>query len=274
MRRRNRGQERDVTSHLQPLVDDDEFLTALSRGEDPTGGKDPLAALLLDLRGDVHRQMPSAPVIEGGEDGAGVYNLNDARRRRRGPGPLLSGLIGAAAATALVVGSGAALYNATPGSPLWGASTTVFGERTAVLELAGTLDDLEVANERGDTSAARDLLNQARSLINVMGTPAKDLAASPAPGDLPQTGEATVTQTVTAPPPAPTEPSELPGPTPASASQAQPAGTVTQTATVTETVTETVTQPVVDEEPATTSQSPAPSAGATETLLPGAAKGG
>ncbi|EEI15962.1 hypothetical protein [Corynebacterium lipophiloflavum] len=219
MMRDSDGNGHDSTSHLQPLVDDDAFLTALSHGEDPSGGRDPLAALLLELREDAYRQMPAAPAVQG-----------SGHRRR--PHPLVAGLIGAAAATAIVAGSGAALYNATPGSPLWGASTAVFGDRTSVVELASTLDELEVASEKGDAESTRNLLNQARALVGALGTrvdPAERAPAQAVPGSSVQV---TVTETVHPEVPAPAQPPESVPPA------TEPAATVTQTVTVTKTVTE------------------------------------
>ena len=253
MRHRNRGAGHETARHLEAFVDDDEFLTALSRGEDPSSGTDELAALLLDLRAQVERPMPPAPEIDGADDIAGesaqVVDLADARRRRRGPGPLLSGLIGAAAATVIVAGSGAALYNASPGSPLWGASTALFGERTTVLELAGTLDELEVANEKGDVNGARDLLNQARALINAISGAEGD-SKRPAVKDNGSDGATvTVTQTVQAPTPTerPAEPAE-------SASPAQPETPMEVT------VTQTVTTTVPTRQPTTGAESTSPTA--------------
>ena len=79
----------DSTPELRSLVDDDAFLTALSRGEDPSGGSDPLAAMLLELRDDVHQEMPPAPVVK-----------TPVRHKR--PHPLLAGLVLAA----VLVGAG------------------------------------------------------------------------------------------------------------------------------------------------------------------------
>lgn len=183
-RRTSEGQPRDISAHLQPLVDDDAFLTALSHGDDPSDGTDPLAALFLELRSDVNRQVPPAPVVatdpsdgEGPTPGADAPHASgsatpiDRARSRRGgraTSPWTAGLIGAAAATALVVGTGAALYGATPGSPLWGPATAVFGDRAAAVELASTLEDLEAANASGDTDHARHLIDQARELVGAM----------------------------------------------------------------------------------------------------------
>ena len=92
--------QQGVAEQLQPLVDDDAFLTTLSEGTDPSDGSDELAGLLLELRGDVEKQMPPAPLIEGAEEEPEVISLGAARRRRSKP--FMHGLIGAAAATLLI----------------------------------------------------------------------------------------------------------------------------------------------------------------------------
>ena len=55
------GSPESMAEQLQPLIDDDAFLTELSLGNDPSDGADELAALFLELREDVERQMPAAP---------------------------------------------------------------------------------------------------------------------------------------------------------------------------------------------------------------------
>lgn len=256
MRRRSDEPKRDVTAHLQPLVDDDVFLTALSEGTDPSDGADPLAALLLEMRSEVERQMPPAPVIDGGEAEGGVVDLGEDQKRHRAPGPLVSGFIGAAAATAVLAGTGAALYNATPDSPLWGPSTALFGERASVVELASTLDELEVASEKGDVAGTRDLLNQARSLIDALGAPRAQtderMPAEPAPTPV----TVTVTQTEQRP-----AAEKTPEPSNAAPEPAEPAPAVTQTQTLvqTQTVTVTVTQPPAQPAASDTPEPEAPS---------------
>ncbi|WKD56928.1 hypothetical protein CAPI_01770 [Corynebacterium capitovis DSM 44611] len=214
MKRRSGGH--NVSEHLRPLVDDDKFLTAISRGTDPTDGADPLAGLLLGLRDDVEKPMPDAPSFGEGDD-------------RRGVNPWLAGVIGAAAASVAVVGTGAALYTATPGSPLWGPASAVFGDRAAAVELASTLDQLEVASDSGDTAAARGLLSQAKVLVDGIhpgGSSTK--APKSAPGTTvhgateTETGTATVTVSL--------------APSPSSAPPAEPSA-ATATVTVTHTVT-------------------------------------
>ena len=65
---------------LQPLIDDDAFLTELSLGNDPSDGADELAALFLELREDVERPMPAAPVVEGAELEPEIISLSSARK--------------------------------------------------------------------------------------------------------------------------------------------------------------------------------------------------
>ena len=157
-----------VAEQLQPLVDDDAFLTSLSEGTDPSDGGDELAGLLLELRGDVNKQMPPAPLIEGADEEPEVISLSAARRRRRGK-PLMHGLIGAAAATLLIAGSGAVIVNAGPGSPLYGVNQSLFGaddQDVSVVELAGTLEEMEKRSAEGDMDGTRQLLEEARKMVD------------------------------------------------------------------------------------------------------------
>jgi hypothetical protein len=209
----------DVTAQLQPLVDDDAFLTELSRGVDPSGGTDELAVLLLELREDVEKQMPPSPLIEGADEDPGVIPLASRRPNRQGR-PFLSGIIGAAAATLVIAGSGSLLYNATPDSPLWGLSSSLFSDRAAVVELAGALEEIDSRAAEGDMDGTRALLEEARRVL------ADDTAERQAPQQAPR-----VTTTTVVPP------AEPGTPTP----QAPVTETVTETSVQTETATATVT---------------------------------
>jgi hypothetical protein len=152
---------------LQPLIDDDAFLTELSLGNDPSDGADELAALFLELREDVERPMPAAPVVEGAELEPEIISLSSARKRRRKGRPLMNGLIGAAAATVLIAGSGAAIYNAGPGSLLYGMNQSLFSSSDdAFVELASTLDEMDAAAASGDLAGTRALLEEARNLAS------------------------------------------------------------------------------------------------------------
>lgn len=208
-RRADEHNRDDATEQCAPVVSDDAFLDALARAEDPSAGADPLAGLLLGLKREVDRPMPSAPDVSavapnasvaapdssattpdasvaapsfpdtaGEAAGGDVVSLagererRKARARRKSMNPWAAGLIGAAASAAIVAGTGAALYNATPDSPLWGPASAVFGDRTRAVELASTLDQLQVASEQGDTEHVNALLQQAQALIDAMNGPA------------------------------------------------------------------------------------------------------
>ena len=192
-----------VAEQLQPLVDDDAFLTSLSEGTDPSDGGDELAGLLLELRGDVNKQMPPAPLIEGADEEPEVISLSAARRRRRGK-PLMHGLIGAAAATLLIAGSGAVIVNAGPGSPLYGVNQSLFGaddQDVSVVELAGTLEEMEKRSAEGDMDGTRQLLEEARKMVDQAKKDRAEQTARPAK----QQTRTTVTETHTVEKPAEVE---------------------------------------------------------------------
>lgn len=273
-RRADEHNRDDATAQFAPVVADDAFLDALARGDDPSDGADPLAGLLLGLKREVDQPMPAAPDVsaaapdlsaaapafseaaEAAGDVAGgeVVSLEGERerrkertRRRKSMNPWAAGLIGAAASAAIVAGTGAALYNATPGSPLWGPASAVFGDRTRAVELASTLDQLQVASEQGDTEHVNALLQQAQALIDAMNGPAAtnrggdDQAATssrtlptvtvtvtstPGPGDA-GAGKDPEVQVSTVVVPAPESPQQQPGQSgqqgaPASQQPAQP----------------------------------------------------
>lgn len=212
--------QQGVAEQLQPLVDDDAFLTTLSEGTDPSDGGDELAGLLLELRGDVEKQMPPAPLIEGAEEEPEIISLGAARRRRSKP--FMHGLIGAAAATLLIAGTGAVVVNAGPGSPLYGVNQSLFGadeHDVSVVELAGTLDEMEKRSAQGDMDGTRQLLEEARKMVDQ----AKREREAEVPRTTKQQPSATVTQTVEKP--APVEEQQPPEPE-----------TVTQTETAVSTV--------------------------------------
>ncbi|OIR40273.1 hypothetical protein [Corynebacterium sp. NML130628] len=165
------------------LLADDVVLTQVSRGEAPNDGTDQLLGLMSALREDVERPMPVPP-----------YIAPVAKPARKQMNPWLSGLVGAAAATALVAGSGAVLYNATPDSPLWPVASTVFGERASVMELASTLDEMEVASDEGNEDAVRSLVLQAKALLNTMDVKKAQGSEPAVASTIP---EVTVTRTVT-----------------------------------------------------------------------------
>lgn len=181
---------------------DDALIDELARGVDPSGGTDPLAAALLTLKDDVDRPMPAPPAVV--QEPATVASLDQARARRRPTSnPWVAGLVGAAAASTVILGTGAAVLSAENSS-----------NETTMVELATTLDELEAANESGDEAAARELLEQARGLlanIKIRESRHGGGHATPAPRTV------TATTTVSEVPEVTTRPHEQPSsPAPAS----------------------------------------------------------
>lgn len=295
MTRRHNGGDPDgqdiVNGQLKQLFVDDEFLTDLSRGVDPSAGEDPLAGLLLDMNKEITEDMPAAPDLsvllpgfgEGGaadvdpgttefapistpsgdnSDESGAVVALDSRRGRRGAvkasgsgrrtsHPFLHGLVGAAAATLVIAGGGTAIYNADADSPLHGLSTTLFGntDNPSVVELASTLEEVDSRTANGDVEGARELLEQARSMLATMDERQRNSAPRDAATPVPVTETATATVTETAIP-------EEPAPETVTETSVQ---TQIQTQTQTQTVVSTVVQPPVwTPEPTQTFQPPAP----------------
>ncbi|MBC3179015.1 hypothetical protein [Corynebacterium lujinxingii] len=174
---------------------DDALIDELARGVDPSGGTDPLAAALLALKDDVDRPMPAPPAVV--QEPATVASLDQARARRRPTSnPWVAGLVGAAAASTVILGTGAAVLSAENSS-----------NETTMVELATTLDELEAANESGDEAAARELLEQARGLlanIKIRESRHGGAHATPAPRTV------TATTTVSEVPEVTTRPHEQP----------------------------------------------------------------
>lgn len=247
----------DTAAHLQPLADDDAFLTELSLGNDPSKGEDGLAALLLELRDDVNRQMPPAPVIEGADEQPALLSL-DAERKRRRVSPFFSGLVGAAAATLVIAGGGVAIHNAGPGSPLYGMNQEIFGDDAPdMVELASTLDAIEDSAAKGDLENTRKLLKDARKQLREREALAEDAAAraSRAPRTVTETSTPKPVTTTVAPQPERSEPSTV---------------TSVETTTVTETLLVNPTEPTAEtplpSEPVNPTEAPSePGAGDTPT---------
>lgn len=227
-----------IAEQLQPLVDDDAFLTSLSQGQDPSAGEDELAALFLELREDVERQMPPAPIIEGAELEPEVISLAAARKRRRSR-PFVNGLIGAAAATLVIAGAGTAVYNAGPASPLYGVNQSLFGtDDASVVELATTLEEMERRSAEGDLNGTRELLEEARRIMDNARSSKESADDKPAPAPAPR---ATVTSTETVEKDAP---ATDPAPAPVTVTEYQ---TLTSTIVVTSSAPQNPLQPTGDQ---------------------------
>lgn len=205
---------------------DDAFLDALSM--DATGElaelelvDAELAAMFSDLQAEVRAPLPPAPRIEellGEAPVAPVISLDKARSARGPRRSLISGLIGAAAATLVIAGGGSAIYNATPGSALWPANQTLFGNHAIALELASTLEEADLRHNQGDVDGALKLLEQARQMADSLGAQEREKAKAQV-----ERIESTITVTVTPPP--------APAPAPESAPAEVPTVTVTTTVT-------------------------------------------
>ena len=257
----------DVTRQLAPLVEDDAYITGLSRGE--AAEDDELAQVLLALRDDVEAQMPPAPKVEGADDEAAVIPMTGRRRRSR---PWVHGLIGAAAATVLIAGVGVTYL---------GVSTD--DSDPTVVELAGKLDEIETHAADGDMESTRVLVDEARRLVSDLERARP--AGAPAPGTVTERSVARSTVTLTESPapadeaesaPEPTAAAPAPGTTTVTAEPTTVTQVQTQTQTATATATVTVTQQVpVQPNPQPTQSaeptSPAPTEAPTETpqLPPG-----
>lgn len=228
------NRDKDAANQLGPIVDDDAFIDELSRGTAPTDG-DELAGLLLGLREDVEEDIPDAPTV-----------LPAPQRRGR---PWLHGLAGAAAATILIAGSGAVAYNALP----WGSGS----EDPAVVELAGTLEEIDTRAAEGDMAGTRELLEQARMLVDKLDEESEEEAtASSTPSARPSREvPATVRITETA------EPSAAPAPV-------EPGETVTESVTETVTTTEPVPVPVPTTVTERVTVEPAPQPTSTSATIP------
>ena len=173
----------------------------------------------------------------------GAHSLNASAPQRKSH-PFLSGLVGAAAATLVIAGGGAAVYNADENSPLYGMNQQLFGNQDSpsVVELASTLEEVDSRTASGDVEGARALLEQARAMLDGMAPPPK------APSEATRTVESEPgTQTMTA--------------TVTESASPEPPVTETQTVTSTEvqTVTTTAVAPPVwtpNPEPTTTTSTP------------------
>lgn len=170
--------DKEGTEQFHELFGTDAFLDDISRGIDPTHGSDPLAEVFLQLHHDVNAPMPQAPLVDDLLPATPVQEPTQAdelaarrnRRERRRVSPLVSGLVGAAAATMLIAGTGGAIYNANPDSPLWGAKTSLFGEHAAMVDLASALEEVDKRHAEGDVDGALAVLDQARVLAQAVNS--------------------------------------------------------------------------------------------------------
>ncbi|MCS4489565.1 MULTISPECIES: hypothetical protein [unclassified Corynebacterium] len=222
--RRHRGDQSGASDvNFTELRATDEFVDAISSGVDPSNGTDDLAGNLLAFREEIYRDIPRTPsvrelgVIPAQDDPTSVFppisthlfapevdsalaeetsaEVIDLGHRRYKFGRIASGLVGAAAATLIIAGGGITILNADETSPLYGLYQQLFGttDQAAVVELASTLEEVDSRNNLGDTEGARQLLEQARSIVERLN----DSNRAQARIDI---EKRTVTVTVTPPP--------------------------------------------------------------------------
>lgn len=216
MNKRHPEQGEVIRRQLEMLHADDEFLSALAQGVDPSNGGDELAELLLVAREEVISDVPKAPTLAelgfvdsalgtaatgelpvvhtpsrrtraGGrfaadavdteadelharfdqEQQRGADNVVALRPRRSRA--FMHGLVGAAAATLIIAGSGAVVHNAEPGSALYPLHEQIFGGHDVeVVQLASTLQEANKLKARGDIEGAKQKLAEAQALVERM----------------------------------------------------------------------------------------------------------
>lgn len=230
------GVDGRASQPIDGLWNDDAFLTQLSRGIDPSHGEDHLAQLFLAERERINFDIPAAPTLSSlgiatevtsisnkyddaptntfpvVDDNAVVDEPEEATvialPRRRWGNSFAHGLVGAAAATLLIAGSGSLIYNADEGSSLYPINQKMFGNsatsKATVVELASKLEQAQQLTDRGDGHGARLALEQAHDLLQKLADPEQSQAAkklkdaeaslAPEPSAPPSP---TVTQTVT-----------------------------------------------------------------------------
>ena len=213
---RDKGQFDNDATQVEHVNDTDAFLDALGRGVDPSDGEDPLAGLFLELRAEVEQPMPDAPSVEhvsapkltaingGRTEATTKRRTSGGSAPRKQMNPWAAGLIGAAAASAMVVGGGVAFLDLEQDSALLETSTSMSPNNTAAIELASTLEEIQVASQGGDADYLEQLLIQARELAEAMAAdgantqPAEEhVKREEKPAEPPHTVTETVTVAVT-----------------------------------------------------------------------------
>lgn len=268
----DRREGNGMSEQFNELFGTDAFLDDLSRGIDPSQGRDPLAEMFLELHQEVNAPMPAAPNLDDLLPEAPADDLAARReRKRRGVSPLMSGLVGAAAATLLIAGGGGAIYNAGPTSPLWNAKIALFGEHAAVVDLASALQEVDQLHAKGDVDGAMKLLDRARALADAVNARDRESTqkaiaelearASQTPATVTQSApHATETSTVTM---SNSETSSTSTP-----QESKEPTTVTETTVATKTVTVTVVKQAPATTSAVTSQSEIPTTPKPVTVVP------
>ena len=120
------------------------------------------AVVVVDAAADA--DSDSGDAVPGGAANGGVAVVRGPSSWWK-PSRMGSALIGAVASLALVAGGLSAVHSAAPGSALWPARVSMFGDRSVEMELASTLEEADAAGRAGDTERARELLERAERLL-------------------------------------------------------------------------------------------------------------
>lgn len=145
---------RQGSNPFKDVNSDDKFLTALSEGRDLSRGEDYIAGLLLDFRDDVTRPVEQPFFF-------------DAPRPRwsRFRDHFQVALVGAAAASVVVIGSATALNRVPETSPMWGLAAQVFPQKAQQKELSDTIVDINQKLVSGDVEQAGEIAAEAQAQI-------------------------------------------------------------------------------------------------------------
>lgn len=120
------------------------------------------AVVVVDAAADA--DSDSGDAVPGGAANGGVAVVRGPSSWWK-PSRMGSALIGAAASLALVAGGLSAVHSAAPGSALWPARVSMFGDRSVEMELTSTLEEADAAGRAGDSERARELLERAERLL-------------------------------------------------------------------------------------------------------------
>ncbi|MEJ5919131.1 hypothetical protein [Corynebacterium sp. H78] len=186
---------------FREIAADDQFLTEISSNNSDASGAGAfgtdahLAELLTDARGQLndlnidHSTIDDIMAQLDAEEGVATTeppHLEQTAEPSDGtvvmgpaswwkPSRISSAVLGAAASMAIFAGGFGAIQAAEPDSALWGVRVALFGEKTASVELASMLDEIDAASSSGDTQRAEELLSQAEDLMNQVGDAERSL---------------------------------------------------------------------------------------------------
>ncbi len=145
---------RQGSNPFKDVNSDDQYLTALSEGRDLSAGEDYLASLLLDFREDVTRPVEHPFFFEAPRPWWSRFR-----------GHFQAALVGAAAASVVVIASATALNRVPETSPMWGLAAQVFPQKAKQKELSDAIVDINQKLVSGDVEQAGDIAAEAQASI-------------------------------------------------------------------------------------------------------------